>query len=307
MTGTADDDALIDALLDRYRTWGRWGADDQAGTLNHLGKRSVRQAQALIDDGGILGLGRRISPGSAQRSNPATAHLMTEVPADSTAPRGTSSDWYGLACHGFDITHLDALCHMSWRGNFYNGFRADQVTARGAAPYLTAETLSDGVFAPAVVVDVPRLRGVPWLEPGDGIDADDLARVVRHHPWSEGTVLIVSTGRDGRERAGRGHDPVADGNPGLLPSVVPWLHEHQPSLLVTDVACDRMRPDGAPHSMPLHVLALVGLGIHLVDNASLAELTKMCADRERSRVAFSLSVPRLVRGTGAPVNPLVIY
>ena len=308
MTGTAeDDDALIDGYLSRYRTWGRWGTDDQAGTLNHLGPQSVRQAQALIDDGGILGLGRPIAPRSAQRYGPPTVHLMTELPSDSITPRGTSSDWYGLACHGFDITHLDGLCHMSWRGYLYNGFRADEVTARGAAPSLTVETLSNGVFAPAVVVDVPRLRGVPWLEPGDGIDADDLARVVQNCPWSEGTVLIVSTGRDAREHAGSGHDPVAEGNPGLLPSVVPWLHEHQPSLLVTDVACDRMRPEGAPHSMPVHVLALVGLGIHLIDNASLAELTKLCADRERSRVAFSLSVPRFVRGTGAPVNPLVIY
>lgn len=141
---------------------------------------------------------------------------------------------------------------------------------------------------------------MPSLEPGDGIDADELERALQNSPWSEGTVLIVSTGRGVREQARRGHDPAAEGSPGLLPSVVPWLHEHQPSFLVTDVACDRMQPDGAPHRMPLHVLALVGLGIHLIDNASLAELTKVCADRERNRVAFSLSVPRFVR---EPVRP----
>lgn len=304
---TLPDESAIDALLERHNNWGRWGAEDELGTLNLVDPGLHVAASRLIDCGESVSLGRPLDVRAAPHNRRPLQHLMTEVPADSGGfPRGTASDWIGLACHGFVTTHVDALCHQSWRGSLYNGHPAESVKTRSGAQFAGVESLAGGLFAPATFYDVPKQRDVPWLNPGEEIQVEDLEACDGATYQPPGSVLVISTGREARARAHGEYDPITEGSPGLSPSVIGWIQERQPSLIVTDVQCDVMAPGGPPHLMAIHVLCLVGLGVHLVDNASLHGLSESCSRNENRPFAFAMGVPRIPRATGAPVNPLAI-
>lgn len=303
-------DTEIDELSERYSNWGRWGNDDQRGTLNFADANARTAAAGLVSSGGAVSLARRIDVRPGPHNPRPAQHMMIHLPTDQPdRPRGTASDWLGIACHGFATTHIDALCHQSWRGQMYNGVDAITITAWRGSAHGSLEALVDGVFAPAVFLDIPHSRGVPWLMPGEGVSADDLEQVVNRSgiPHQVGDVVVISTGRDARVESRGEHDPIVDGNPGLLPSAVEWIHEWQPALLITDVQCDVMLPHVAPHPMPLHVLCLVALGIHLVDNARLDNLASRCQEQERYRFALALGVIPIPHATGAPVSPVAIF
>jgi hypothetical protein len=171
------------------------------------------------------------------------------------------------------------------------------------------DLVKEGVFARGVLLDIPRLRGVRWLEPGEAIEPDELDNALCSAGLEveEGDVIVVSTGRDARVAACGEVEPVTEGNPGLSPTVSTWLSDLNPALLVTDVQCDVMVKGELPHPMPLHVICLVGLGVHLIDNARLDSLVGACTESRRWDFAFMLTVPRLPRATGAPVNPVAIF
>lgn len=266
-------------------------------------------ASDLIESGQSASLGRRLDVRPAPHNRRPLEHFMLEVPHDSgDFPRGTASDWIGLAFHGFATTHVDALCHQSWRGQLFNGVRADSINTRNGASRLSVETLSSGVFAPGLFFDIPGLRGLSWLEPGDEIGVVDLEACLEGVPEQPpGSVLVISTGRETRARIHGDLDPITEGSPGLSPSVAGWLQDRQPSLVVTDVQCDAMAPGGPPHLMVMHVLCLVGLGVHLVDNASVLALRDTWSANGRRPFAFAMEVPRIPRATGAPVNPTAIF
>lgn len=304
------EDHVVDALLHDHNNWGRWGTTDDSGTLNLLTNERRQVAARLVTTGDSVALGRRLEVKAASYNPRPALHLMTEVHADS-APRarGTASDWFGIACHGFATTHVDAFCHQSWRGQMYNGRPTVDITARSGASFGGVDAIAGGVFARGVLLDIPGLRGTEWLEPGDQVQPHELDACLDAAGLSvrPGDVVIVSTGRDARAAAREELDPIRDGNPGLSVAAAGWLAEHEPSLLVTDVQCDAMVAGDLPHPMPLHVVCLVGLGIHLVDNARLDQLATACALAGRWEFAFSMTVPRLPRATGGAVNPLIVW
>jgi kynurenine formamidase len=299
----------IDLLLETHNNWNRWGAADIRGTLNLLTPQVVSDASRLVRTGTTVGMGRVVGGSGPQYRGTSPIHFMTEVPNDALpGHRGTSSDWIGLAPHGFAVTHIDALCHQSWRGRFYNNAPADAVSTRAGARALNLTPLADGVFAPAVLLDLPAAQGRRWLEPGEEVGPAALEHAARElgaRP-KPGEIMIVRTGRDAAEREIGFHDPIVDGNPGLGAAVAGWLDEINPAVLVTDVQCDVMRPGGAPHPMPLHVVCLVGLGVHLVDNARLDGIADECLRQRRWRFAVAMSPLNVKHATGSPVNPIAI-
>lgn len=304
------DDAEIDDLMRRYNTWGMWGAEDQKGTLNLLTPQRGQVAAALIAAGRSVPLGRPMEFKTGPHNSRPVTHFMTELHNDDpTRARGTASDWFGIGCHGFAITHLDALCHQSWRGKMYNDRPAAAVTARACAPVNGVDSLASGVFGRAVFLDIPAHRGVEWLEPGDAVRPDELdaALAAKSLSLDPGDILLVSTGRDARTATLGELEPLSQGNPGLSLAVTEWLFAHQPSVVVTDVQCDAMIPADLPHPMPLHVTCLVGMGIHLIDNASFSSLIAACDDAGRWEFAVSVTVPHLLRATGAMVNPVALF
>jgi kynurenine formamidase len=223
-----------------------------------------------------------------------------------TATEGYGADYFALAPHGYATTHIDALCHIFHEGKIYNGFSAETVTAHGAGK-LGIHHLRSGVVTRGVLIDVPAIRGVAALEPGEPVFPEDLEAAERATAVKvqRGDALLVRTGR-WRWRESHGPWAPNEGMAGLDASCLSWIHEREISVLGSDGVSDVMpsRVDKVP--MPIHTVALVAMGIHLLDNLDLDELASACVAEDRWAFLLVVAPLVLIRGTASPVNPIAV-
>ena len=170
------DSAAFSALYQRLRDATPWGPDDRRGGLNYLTPDRVLAAAAEVRLGRTVTLEAPIETQAAP-DNPEPAMDEMTGTGDQADPAGLTfaRDRLTMNVHGNADSHIDALCHVMYHARLYNGVPAGTVTAQGAAE-LSIEVASNGIVGRGVVLDIPRLHGVPWLEPGDHVTADDLAR-----------------------------------------------------------------------------------------------------------------------------------
>jgi kynurenine formamidase len=217
-----------------------------------------------------------------------------------------AADQITMSVHGDVDTHIDALCHVSYGGTLYNGVPAGAVTSQGAAE-LSIDDVRDGIVGRGVLLDIPRLRGVPWLEPGEHVTAAELAAAeqaqqVRAGP---GDLLFVHVGHR-RRRGELGPWDVARYRAGLHPDTVEYLAERQ----IATLGCDS-NSDTAPSvvdgvAFPVHVLAINALGLYLLDYLQFDDLVPACEAAGRWSFLCVIAPLRLPGGTGSPVNPIAI-
>jgi kynurenine formamidase len=300
------------AELDRYAVtasnWGRWGDDDQLGTLNLVTPERRQAAAALVRTGACVSLGRRIG-GAPQPDDPQPPLQLMKASGEAAPARGGShaSDWVGLAPHGFAVTHVDAFSHQFFDGAMYNGQPASLVTTRTGAGAGSVEAFAGGIVGRGVLLDLPAAQDRPWLEPGEYVRPADLDAAAAHQAEVRpGDILFVRVGRDARAARHGRTDPVSAGLPGLSADCVPWLRERDVAVLGCDGVSDQMTPGGAPHPMPVHAGALTLLGLPLLDNAWLEDLAVACAAEGRREFLAVICPLRLRRATGSAVNPVAV-
>jgi kynurenine formamidase len=293
------------------KRWGRWGDDDERGALNLLTPERARRAAALATEGTVVSCGRRlaVSP-AADNPRPAEHHMLVAGDvAGSGRPTDlqASTDFVGVAFHGMAVSHIDALCHVFVDSQMYNGFPAADVTSIGARHNSIAAAF-DGIVGRGVLLDIPRLRGVDWLEPGDAIGPQELtdACKAQHLDMEEGDILLISTGRDERRARHGPWDPNAVGLAGLDAECIPWLAEHDPAVLGSDGVSDVLPGNEHRWPIPVHMCLLVGMGVHLLDNLHLGRLASACADQDRWEFLFTVAPLQIGGGTGSPVNPIAV-
>jgi kynurenine formamidase len=302
----------LERVFEETKNWGRWGPDDERGALNWITPRKRASAAALVRDGTVvscaLELATQAGPGNLV---PVQHHMLAAGDArefSGMAGLEASGDFVGVACHGVAVSHVDALCHIFVDGRMYNGFDSGHVKSIGALRN-SIMAARDGVVSRGVLLDIPRLRGVRWLEPGDCIAPDELtsAEHAQGVEVGEGDVLLVSTGRDAL-RAKRGPWDATQALAGLHPTCVPWLHARRVAVLGSDGISDPLPPNAAPGwPVPIHQCAIAAMGVHLLDNLELGRLAEACAARARWEFLYVLAPLRIERGTGSPVNPLAIF
>jgi kynurenine formamidase len=295
------------AGLQAVRNWGRWGEDDDRGTLNYLTPDRTGAAATLIRDGRVVPLGRPLQPGTGLATEP-VLHFMVRTGLDAPE-RGQAStrDWAGLPLHGPDSTHLDAFSHHSFDGQLYGGRPARAaVTAEGALAGSVAPA-ADGIAGRGVLLDVPRQLGLPFLPPDHAITVAELEACERAQrvQAGRGDLLLI--------RTGRGQAPASDAPPGrrphagLHPRAAAWLHARQVAVLGSDVDSE-VRPSPYPFvNSPLHAFALVAMGLWLLDNAELEPLAAACGELRRWDFLGVIAALRIPRGTASPVNPVAIF
>jgi kynurenine formamidase len=300
----------LERVFEETKNWGRWGADDERGALNWITPARRAAAAARVRDGFVvscaLELATLAGPGNP---NPAQHMMIAAGDARDAAMHGveTSLDYVGVACHGMSVSHIDALCHVFVEGRMYNGFDASEVKSIGAMRN-SIMAARDGLVGRGVLLDIPRLRGVEWLELGDAISPDELAAAERAQgvEVGEGDILLVATGRDAR-RAHFGPWSPDEGLAGLHPTCIPWLHARRIAVLGSDGVSDPLPTNETPGwPIPIHQCCLVAMGVHLLDNLELGRLAAACAERRRYEFLFSVGPLRIEGGTGSPVNPLAI-
>jgi kynurenine formamidase len=290
----------VDRLMTDLSNWGKWGADDQMGTLNYI-TPEVRQAAAkLVKEGITVSLSRD----AAQTKAPDNGSPYEHNIAAAIENQGWNGGSIKVAYHGLAHTHLDALCHKVYGGKMYNGYSYKTVTANGAEKNSIIK-LKAGVFSRAVLIDIPLLKGVDYLEPGTAIFAKDLDAWEKHSGVTigAGDIVLVRTGHwKRRDKLG-----AAAQRPGLHVSCVPWLHDRKAAMIGTDLALDVSPSQVRFSDQPVHQLCLVALGMPVLDCADLEQLSIEAAKRKRWAFLISMAPLAVDGATGSPINPIVTF
>jgi kynurenine formamidase len=301
----------LNQMYDALRNWGRWGHDDERGALNHLSDEIRARAYRVPQQGRVLSMAHDLvlAP-SPEQPEPAHHHMLNA--GDTRDANGipgyeASRDYFATAVHGMGVTHIDALCHMFVRGEMYNGVPAEAVRSDGATRN-TLLTLADGLFGRGVLLDIPNLRGVGFIEPPDLIRVSDLeaAEKAQRSPVGRGDILVVSTGRDARRDAMKGDlNPGRDGLAGVHAECLAWFQDREIAALGSDAISDPTPGLGIDHwPFPIHQIGITGMGLHLIDNMNLGPVSAACRELRRFEFLLSAAPIRIPRATGCPINPI---
>ncbi len=302
-------DPEVEGLLSSLSNWGRWGAEDQRGTLNHITAQTRQSALAAVRTGETVSLSRDISPRpSKENPSPLLHHMMVSGDGAPNRGLGIAADWLGLAFHGYAVTHLDSLSHLFWNRQGYNGRAASDVSTASGAAWGSVEVAKHGIVTRGVLLDLAGARGQAWLEPGEGLTPVDLERAERDQGVTvgQGDLLLIHTGRDARSAAKGPVHPDHDGVAGLHHSCLGFLQERQVAVAASDSVTDVLPSGVDGFTMPIHTVALVAMGLWLIDNAYLDELSRRCRARGSWEFLAAVAPLLLKRSTGSPVNPIAI-
>jgi kynurenine formamidase len=295
------------ALYERLRGQLPWGSDDRRGALNYLTPADVLAALREVTLGRTVSLAAPVEDWPAADNPDPARHEMKE-PLGADAGQGVSFglDRIAMNIHGNADSHIDALCHVMFDGTLYNGVPADTVDENGAAE-LSIDVAANGIVGRGVLLDVPRTRGVPWLEPGDHVTVGDVLAAERDQgvQAGRGDILLVRVGHRLR-RTEQGPWDAAQTRAGLHPTVLPVLAERQIAALGGDGNNDTAPSAVAGVDFPVHVLAVNALGLHLLDYLEFTELAEACAAIGRWSFLCVIAPLRLPTGTGSPVNPIAV-
>jgi kynurenine formamidase len=297
----------FDRLFQALRTWGRWGDSDQLGALNLLTPERVAAAAGLVQQGVTISLSWPLrTEAAASTPEPAEHRMTSEGDVHSSSGMVVAKDYIGLNYHGDTHTHLDALCHIGYEGLLYNGVSTDVITTDGASAD-SVELLEDGLVGRGVLLDIPGLRGVPWLEPGESIFRDELEAAEQDQGVAvrEGDILLVRTGH-GRRLDELGPWDTPSHKAGLHPTAMTFVAERGVSVLGSDGNSDTAPSQTERVEFPIHVLALNAMGVWLLDYLRFEELLAACQRAGRWEFLVVAAPLRISGGTGSPINPLAI-
>src|SRR5215213_7870290 len=296
--------AQFEAWFKEISNWGRWGKDDELGTLNLITAEKRKAAAALVGDGVSVSLSLELNK---------TADALNTNPFEQTLTVGefgghaVAEDRYSVRYHGFAHSHMDGLTHFAHAGTLYNDVSVD-VLETGGARKLGIQNAKDGIFTRGVLVDIPWLRGVEFLEPGTAITSEDLEawEARTQVTIASGDVLLIRTGRWERVRQ-KGQWNFLERAAGSRASLARWLKARDVAVIGSDGVSDVM-PSGVEGLVnPLHELVLVSLGVPILDNLDLDALAREARQRNRWTFLFVGLPLRVPGGTGSPLNPLAIF
>ena len=291
--------------LERWKkelsNWNRWGKDDEIGTLNLITPAKRKQAAALVKEGVSVSLAGDADTEKAVDNPQPYEHEMLAI----------GSDRIGVAFHGIAHTHLDSLAHINYDGVFYNGYKptVDEVMKRGGHAKNSIHNVKNGIFTRGILVDIPRMKGVPYLEPGTPIYVEDLEAWEKYAgvKIGSGDAVFVRAGVWARRKALgpylRGRNPGGR-DAGLDASVIPWLKKRDIAILAADHP-QYVAP--AELTAAVHDFALVVLGIHLFDNCDLEAVSEAAAARKRWEFLLTAAPLPIRGGTGSPINPIATF
>ena len=293
----------FETWMQNLSNWGRWGEDDQLGTLNLITPEKRREALTLPRDGESVSLAHDVE------TEPALDNTRPfEMTMGGLGDAGLSvSDQWTVSYHGYAHTHLDALCHFSYDDQLYNGVPTDSITVEGCAK-LAITNFKEGIVTRGVLIDIPYHRNVEFLEPGSPIYPEEL------DTWETQTGITVGSGdavfiRTGRwkRRAIEGPWDIGSHVAGLHASTARWFHNRDVAVIGTDHGAD-VHPsgmDGERH--PLHILLLVAMGTPIFDNVDLEALSRTTTERQQWEFLLIAAPSPVPGGTGSPLNPIAIF
>ncbi len=307
--------ADFDRLAERLRNWGRWGDDDQRGTLNHIGPEALKNAAATVRSGKLFSLGLNFDKDGPQlgagRFNPKLYPTDLFTPLNPAHPSARYSD---------DVIHMplqaatqwDALAHVHYDGVLYNNCQAcDTLSVKGASRLGIEHLATPGIMSRGVLLDILRLKRADRLPDDYAITVDDLnaACAAQGVRMMTGDIVLIRTGHIQRFTVERDRAAFSGMQPGLDPRCAEWVHDHSLAAVCADnLGVEILGPPVFRSEMPLafHMLCLRDMGCPLGEMFNLDALAADCADD--GRYTFLLSAPPIpfTNAVGSPVNPLAL-
>jgi len=305
----------FDSLVEKYKNWGRWGKDDQLGTLNFITPSAVTRAKSEINSGRTFSLSIPLNSngpqtGAMKRFNP--IHLMIRHGGDA-ALAGMDKQIHSaddvvllaLQCG----THWDSLAHVFHQGRLYNGYSISEVNGDGAKKN-SIDLASDKIVGRGVLLDIPKLKGKKWLDHSEPITAIDLELAAEKERVEirEGDIVLVKTGQMTiAKENGNWERFMSREIPGLAVSCLEWISEHK----IAAVAADNWAVEVVPYEtetilLPIHILGIVYMGLTLGELFDLDGLAADCAQDARYSFFLSAQPLPLTAAVGSPVNPIAI-
>lgn len=297
----------VRGLLHGRSNWGRWGEDDQLGTVNLITDRKRVEAAELVRTGRTESLSRAF-PTQPYPGNPRpAAHYTTKT---SCGAGGISGDYYGIEYHGVAATHVDALCHVWDEEGMWQGRDPEvELTSRGSR-WGSIDHWRGGIITRGVLLDVPAFRGEPYVTHERPVHGEELEEIAQSRGIAveAGDAVVVYSGRDrwdrenpawGTERTDRGESR----RPGLHASCLAFLRDHDCAVLAWDMLDHAPNEWGVPWTVHGAIFAY---GLAIVDNCELASLAATCAAEGRYEFMFVLAPLVVEGGTGSPANPLAV-
>ena len=296
--------AQYDRWVDELSNWGRWGPDDELGAFNLITPARRAAAAALVTEGFTVSL-------ASEAQNYESLDVPCPVEWSMTrATRTSAGDQIAYPCiHGPGTTHLDAFAHVFFDGKMWNGYDVeDLVTMEDGAMKNSILSVKDGIVTRGVLYDIPRLKGVPYLEPGTRITVEDL------EAWEEmtgvrvgpGDAFLVRWGRWARQDAIGPFDTGREAA-GLDNNVIPWLRARDVGVAGWETPGYAPQPEGDLSRTALHNFALTILGIQVLDRADFQRLAMEAAARNRWEFMVTIAPLPIPNGTGSPVNPIAMF
>ncbi|GAA2089190.1 cyclase family protein [Pseudolysinimonas kribbensis] len=317
------DISTVRDYMTKYSNWGRWGDDDELGTLNHVTPEIRARAASLVKSGRPFSLALPFDENGPQRGtfnrfNP--IHLMTRDGADAIA--GTLvRDFYGNHDRHFGATddlvilplqagtQWDSLAHVIYQGQIYNGYSADQVSSKGAL----RNDITHAAVEPAgrgILLDIARLKGVDWLEGGTAITGDDLDAALEKQGITvqTGDFVLIRTGAMTEVRARGSWGEYAGGAAaGLGLEAIDWIARHEIAAVATDTWGMEVLPNQTPDVFqPLHLVLIVQMGLLVGEIWDLDALAADCADDGVYEFFFVGPALPFTNAVASPLNPLAI-
>ncbi len=306
----------LDEYCEKFRNWGKWGPDDEAGTLNYITPAKIQQAAGLVRTGKVVSLAMPFDANGPQtgrlsRVNP--IHTMLATGTDVLAGAQSFPRGFGYADDMVSMplqcgTQWDGLSHIFRDGKMWNGYSAAEVTS-GGARLNGIEKLRDKIVSRGVLLDIAAFKGVASLEPGYAITVDDLNGAAKREGITveEGDIVLVRTGFMGQRLAGGWDDYAGGDSPGLSFDTAPWLYETRIAALATDTWGVEVRPNQLPDSFqPMHLVMVVNMGLLVGEIFALDELAADCAADGVYEFMFVAPPLPITGGVGSPLNPLAI-
>ena len=289
----------FDRLFQQVKNWGRWGADDQLGSVNLITAAKRKQALSLARTGQTVSLVHNPITDKAEDNNNPFEHTMLP---------GFNMDRYGVAYHGYAHSHLDALCHILYKDQTYNGYARAVVNTDKGCTRLGIDNLKQGLITRAVLLDIPRLKGAPYLEPGTAVYQEDVEawEKMSGTKIQSGDVILLRTGRWAR-RDQVGPWNVGRSAAGFHASIIPFIKERGVAVVGSDAASEVTPSMVEGIALPVHTLLIPALGVNILDNQDLEALAELCAKLKRWEFMITLNPLPVTGGTGSPMNTLATF
>ncbi len=290
----------FDQWMDDLSNWGRWGPDDEIGAANLMTAEKRLAAAALVQTGTTVSLAHDMLTDEAVDAAEPYQLQMTINPEGQNA-----GDRIDLSFHGVTYSHLDGLCHVFYKDKVYNGLEFPEVVTPQGCSQMDTLAMKDGLVTRAILVDIPRLKGVPYLEPGTKLYQEDI------EAWEQYAGVTIGAGDALLLRVGRWVHRAEHGATremsGWDASVIPFLAERDIALLGADSVHEA--PGSVPglRYNPIHRFAIVARGMNLLDNLDLDAAAETAARLNRWEFMLVVAPLRVPGGTGSPVNPIAIF